>query len=241
MKPNVEHLVAAGIKQSLAVTWHPWVCKALEEFKIDSPTQVAAWLAQTAHESGGYMLLEENLNYRATVMAVCWPNRFAEVEPDPAKPGKTRPKRDAKGALIPNKFALALERKPEALANVVYASRMGNGPTESGEGWKYRGRGLKQLTGKDNYTRCAKALGVDLVANPDLVIQPEFAARSAAWFWASNGCGQIIDGAACTKDSLSQDFVALTKRINGGTIGLPDREKRFKAVLASYGGEPALA
>jgi len=241
MKPTIENMVAAGIKRSVAEAWYPWVCKALEEFKIDSPNQVAGWLAQTAHESGGYTLLEENLNYRATIMAVCWPGRFAEVEPDPAKPGKTKPKRDAKGALIPNKFALALERKPEAIANVVYANRMGNGPTESGEGWKYRGRGLKQLTGKDNVTRCGRALGVDFVSNPDLLLQPEYAARSAAWFWASNGCGQIIDGVSCTKDSLKVDFCNLTKRINGGTIGLPDREKRFNAVLASINGQPITA
>lgn len=241
MKPTVEHLVAAGIKRSVAEVWHPWVVKALDEFKIDSPVQVAAWLAQTAHESGGYTLLEENLNYRATVMAVCWPGRFAEVEPDPDKPGKTKPKRDAKGALIPNKFALALEKHPQQLANVVYASRMGNGPPESGEGWKYRGRGLKQLTGKDNVTRCSRALGVDFVSNPDLLLQPEYAARSAAWFWSANGCGPIIDNAGCTKDSMKNDFCALTKRINGGTIGLADREKRFNAVLAAFGGEPVLA
>lgn len=235
MRPTIDHIVAAGVKRSVAEAWAPWVGKALEEFKIDTPRRVAAWLAQTAHESGGYTLLEENLNYRASIMAVCWPGRFAEVGPD------KKPKRDEKGALIPNKFALALERKPEALANVVYASRMGNGPTESGDGWKYRGRGLKQLTGKDNYTRCGKALGIDLVAHPELLLQPEYAARSAAWFWSSNGCSDIIDGVSCTRDSAAQDFVALTKRINGGTIGLADREKRYKAALAAIEGQPALA
>ena len=240
MTPTLEHLMAAGIKRDVAERWFPHVVKALAEFNITSPKQVAAWLAQTAHESGGYTMLEENLNYRAATMAVCWPGRFAEQEPDPAKPGKTRAKRDAKGALIPNKFALALERKPEAIANVVYASRMGNGPTESGEGWKFRGRGLKQLTGKDNVSRCSKALGVDLVANPDLLLQPEYAARSAAWFWYSNACNKIIDGDQCTRASMEQDFIALTKKINGGTIGLADRKARYDKVLASI-GEPALA
>lgn len=219
---RLAHLTAAGVKNP--GLWLDAARAACVEFGISTDKQVAAFVAQCAHESGGFTALEENLNYRAAIMAVCWPGRFAEQEPDPAKPGKTKAKKDAQGKNIPNKFALALERKPEMLANVVYASRMGNGPTESGEGWKYRGRGLKQLTGKDNYTRCGKALGVDLVSNPDLLLQPEYAARSAAWFWSSNKCSDLID-----KD----DFVGLTKRINGGTIGLADREKRYKAVLAA--------
>jgi len=216
MTPELRHLVAAGVKQAVAEQWLQPVQAALYEFEILSTKQVAAWLAQCAHESGGFTMLEENLNYRAATMAVCWPKRFAEVGPD----GK--PKRDAKGALIPNKFALALERKPEAIANVVYASRMGNGPPESGEGWKYRGRGLKQLTGKDNVRRFSVAAGVDCVAEPDLLLQPAYAAKSAAWFWSINKCGPLAD---------ADDFVGLTKKINGGTIGLADRQKRYKAVL----------
>ena len=233
MIPQIEHLVAAGVKQPLAEKWLPHIELAMTRFAINTPRQVAAWLAQTAHESGGYTALVENLNYRAATMAACWPGRFAEQEPDPAKPGKTRAKRGDKGALIPNKFALALERKPEALANVVYASRMGNGPTESGDGWKYRGRGLKQLTGRANVTACGAAIGMDLVNDPDLLLQERGAALSAAWFWAANKCGQIVDGPACTPDTLMQDFTALTKKINGGTIGLEDRSKRYKAVLAA--------
>lgn len=220
MTPGIDQLTAAGIKREIAERWLPHVQNAMARFGIESERQVAAWLAQTAHESGGYTMLTENLNYRAATMAACWPKRFAEAGPD----GK--PKRDAKGALIPNKFAVALERKPEAIANVVYAARMGNGPTESGEGWKYRGRGLKQLTGKDNYTRCGQALKLDLVADPDLLLQPEGAALSAAWFWSVNKCGPLAD---------ADDFVGLTKKINGGTIGLEDRQRRYKAVLASLG------
>jgi putative chitinase len=220
MTPGIDQLLAAGIKRDVAERWLPHVQAALARFGISTERQVAAWLAQTAHESGGYTMLVENLNYRAATMAACWPKRFAEAGPD----GK--PKRDAKGALIPNKFALALERKPEAIANVVYASRMGNGPPESGDGWLMRGRGLKQLTGRDNVTRCGKALGVDLAANPDLLLEPEWASLSAAWFWSVNKCGPLAD---------ADDFVGLTKKINGGTIGLPDREKRYKAVLASMG------
>ena len=220
MRPGIDQLMAAGIKREAAERWLPHVQNAMARFGIETERQVAAWLAQTAHESGGYTALTENLNYSADTMAVVWPKRFAEMGPD----GK--PKKDAKGKSIPNKFALALHRKPELLANVVYASRMGNGPTESGEGWKYRGRGLKQLTGKDNYTRCGKALELDLVGDPDLLLQPEGAALSAAWFWVTNKCGPLADAG---------DFVGLTKKINGGTIGLEDRQRRYKAVLASLG------
>lgn len=220
MRPGIDQLMAAGIKREAAERWLPHVQNAMARFGIETERQVAAWLAQTAHESGGYTALVENLNYSADTMAVVWPKRFAEMGPD----GK--PKKDAKGKSIPNKFALALHRKPELLANVVYASRMGNGPTESGEGWKYRGRGLKQLTGKDNYTRCGKALELDLVGDPDLLLQPDGASLSAAWFWVTNKCGPLADAG---------DFVGLTKKINGGTIGLEDRQRRYKAVLASLG------
>ena len=224
MRPGIDQLVAAGIKPEVAQRWLPHVQNALARFGIESPRQVAAWIAQTAHESGGFVMLTENLNYSADTMAVVWPSRFAVQEPDPKRPGKTKAKKDAKGKNTPNKFALALHRKPEMLANVVYANRMANGPTESGDGWRYRGRGLKQLTGKDNYTRCGQGLGLDLVANPDLLLEPEGAALSAAWFWAINKCGPIAD---------ADDFVGLTKKINGGTIGLEDRQRRYKAVLAT--------
>lgn len=222
MTPELKHLIAAGVKPAVAEKWLQPVQSALYQFDIFSSRQVAAWLAQCAHESGGFTRLEEDLNYKATTMAVCWPNRFAEQEPDPSRPNKTRPKKDAKGANIPNKFALALQFKPEALANVVYSGRMGNGPVESGEGWLYRGRGLKQLTGKDNVRRFSVAAGVDFVAQPDLLIQPQYAAQSAAWFWSVNKCGPLAD---------ADDFVGLTKRINGGTIGLADRKARYDAVL----------
>lgn len=222
MTPRLEHLVAANIKREVAEKWLPWVQKACIEFEINTPKRVAAFIAQTAHESGGYVSLSENLNYSADGLAGTWPNRFAEINPATKKA-----KKNEKGFNIPNKFALALHRKPEAIANVVYGGRLGNGPIESGDGWKYRGKGLKQLTGKDNVSRCGKALGVDLVENPDLLLEPEFASRSAGWFWKVNNCSQFID---------NDDFVGLTKRINGGTIGLSDREKRYKAVLAAMNG-----
>jgi len=220
MIPGIEQLKAAGIKHEVAERWLPHVQKALARFGIESEKQVAAWLAQTAHESGGYTMLVENLNYRATTLAACWPNRFAEMGPD------KKPKRTEKGALIPTKVAESIAGKPELIANMVYSKRMGNGPAESGEGWLYRGRGLKQLTGKDNVRRFSEAMGVDCVSNPDLLLEPEYAALSAAWFWSVNKCGPLAD---------ADDFVGLTKKINGGTIGLADREKRYKSVLASIG------
>ncbi len=215
MTPHLEHLMAAGVKREVAERWLPHIQSTCAEFSINTRERIAAFLAQTAHESAGYTMLTENLNYSADTMAAVWPGRFAVMGKD-KKPVKE------KGKNVPNKFAQALHRKPEMIANTVYANRMGNGTIESGEGWKYRGRGAKQLTGKDNYSRCAKALGVDLVDKPDLLLEPEFAARSAGWFWAINKCGEIID---------KGDFVGLTKKINGGTIGLADREKRYKAVL----------
>lgn len=220
MTPTLEHLMAAGIKRDVAERWLPHVQAALIRFNINTKNQVAAWLAQTAHESAGYTALVENLNYSADTMAVVWPTRFAELGPD------KKPKKNEKGKNIPNKFALALHRKPEMIANAVYSNRMGNGNIESGEGWKFRGRGLKQLTGKFNHQKCSEGLGVDLVANPDMLLDPRYASLSAAWFWETNKCGPLAD---------SGDFVGLTKKINGGTIGLEDRTKRYKAVLAAMG------
>jgi putative chitinase len=216
MRPTLEHLVAAGVNRELAERWLPHVQTALERFGITTKRQVAGWIAQCAHESAGFKTLTENLNYSADTMAVVWPTRFAVLGPD-KKPVKV------KGKNQPNKFALALHRKPELIANTVYANRMANGNIESGDGWRYRGRGLKQLTGKDNYTRCGQGLGMDLVGNPDLLLSPEGASMSAAWFWSVNKCGPIAD---------SGDFVALTKKINGGTIGLEDRQRRYNAVMA---------
>lgn len=220
MKPEIEQLTAAGIKRDVAERWLPHIQSALEQFNITTELQVAGFLAQCAHESGGFTRLEESLNYASDRLAVIWPNRFAEMGSD------KKPKKNEKGFNIPNKFALALHRKPELIANVVYSSRMGNGPVESGDGWKFRGRGLKQLTGRDNYTRCKAAIKYDIVENPDLLLEPRWAALSAGWFWEANKCSQIID---------TGDFVALTRKINGGTIGLEDRTKRYRAVLATMG------
>jgi putative chitinase len=217
MIPQTRHIVAAGVKQATAEKWTDAVVAACQEFGINTPQRIAGFLSQCAHESGGFERLQENLNYSADGMAGIWPKRFAVMGPD-GKPVK----KDGKNQ--PNKFALALHRKPEMIANVVYSNRMGNGSIESGEGWKYRGRGLKQLTGKSNHTECGNELGVDLVANPDLLLEPTYAARSAAWFWQKNKCNTFADVG---------DIEGLTKRINGGLIGIADRKARYQAAERS--------
>jgi putative chitinase len=211
MIPTIADLQAAKIKNP--EKWLDAVGATCVEFKIDTPQRLAAFLAQTSHESGGYTMLSENLNYRAATLAACWPNRFAVLGPD-KKPIKEN------GKLVPTAVANSIAGKPEFIANLVYSSRMGNGPAESGEGWLYRGRGLKQLTGKDNYTRCGEALGVKLVANPDLLLEPLYAARSAGWFWQANNLSAFADVG---------DIKGMTKKINGGYIGLEARQALYDA------------
>lgn len=194
--------------------YQPHLVRLMPEYGIDSPARVAAFIAQIAHESSDFTRLTENLNYSAQGLAGTWPNRF----------------RTAQGQ--PNAHAHALHRRPEAIANAVYCNRMGNGPEASGDGWKYRGRGLKQLTGKDNYRACGEALDIDLVAHPELLEEPQWAVASACWFWRTNGCSPLADRG---------NFSALTRKINGGLIGLAEREaywERAKAVLRME-GQPA--
>lgn len=214
MNITIDMLKAVKVKEP--EKWLDAIRLTCEEFSIDTPQRVAAFLAQTSHESAGYTMLEENLNYSDVTMAAVWPPRFAVKGPD----GKY--KLDEKGKKIPNAFAKALHRKPELIANAVYSNRMGNGTIESGEGWLYRGRGLKQLTGKDNVTRCSKALGVDFVSNPDLLLQPEYAARSAGWFWKTNNLSKFAD---------AEDIKGMTKVINGGEIGLAQREALYEGCV----------
>lgn len=193
-----QHLSAAGVKNP--GEWLAAIQSACFEFQINTPEQIAAFIAQTAHESAGYTRLTENLNYSAEALMRVWPKRF---------PTKT--------------VADAFARNPELIANQVYSSRMGNGPVQSGDGWKFIGRGLKQLTGRDNYTRCGNALGFKLVESPEMLLRPVGASRSAGWFWRVNDCGPLADAG---------EFEKLTKRINGGLIGLEDRKARYDRVLA---------
>lgn len=214
MIPTIEHLKAAKVKNP--EKWIDALVDTCRDFEINTPERIASFLAQTSHESGGYTMLSENLNYRATTLAACWPNRFAVLGAD-KKPIKEN------GKLVPTKLAESIAGKPELIANLVYSSRMGNGPAESGEGWKYRGRGLKQLTGKDNYTRCGQALGVDLVSNPDLLLEPMYAAKSAGWFWKTNKLAEFAD---------KEDIKGMTKKINGGLIGYEARQALYDACVA---------
>jgi putative chitinase len=211
MTPTIADLHAAKVKHP--EKWIDAVIATCQEFEINTPQRVAGFLAQTSHESGGYTMLTENLNYRAATLAACWPNRFAVLGAD-KKPVKEN------GKLVPTAVANSIAGKPELIANLVYSSRMGNGPAESGEGWLYRGRGLKQLTGKFNYEKCSQGLGVDLVGNPDLLLEPLYAARSAGWFWKSNALSTYAD---------SGDIKGMTKKINGGYIGLEARQALYDA------------
>jgi putative chitinase len=209
-------LVAVKIKDP--DKWLEVIKNTCQEFEINTPERIASFLAQTAHESAGYTMLEENLNYSDVTMAAVWANRFAVIDPATKKP-----KKDEKGKNIPNAFAKALHRKPELIANAVYSNRMGNGTIESGEGWKHRGMGLKQLTGKDNHKRCGEALGVDFVSNPALLLEPNNAARSAGWFWKTNNLSKFAD---------VEDIKGMTQKINGGLIGYDQRKALYDACIA---------
>jgi putative chitinase len=168
------------------------------KFEINTPLRLAHFLAQCGHESGGFKLTQENLNYSAKGLNGIFKKYFPTLE-----------------------SAVPYERKPEKIANKVYGGRMGNGTEASGDGWKFHGRGFIQLTGKDNYTAFTKSIGEDCVGNPDLVAS-KYALASAAWFFNKNGLHKMADGGA--NDTV---VTSITKRVNGGTIGLPDRIKHF--------------
>jgi putative chitinase len=216
MTPTIANLQAVKVKNP--EKWLDAVVDACREFEINTPQRIASFLAQTSHESGGYTMLTENLNYRAATLAACWPNRFAVLGAD-KKPVKEN------GKLVPTAVANAIAGKPELIANMVYSGRMGNGPAESGDGWLYRGRGLKQLTGKDNVTRCSRDLGVDFVSNPDLLLEPVYAVKSACWLWKVNKLSDFADAG---------DIKGMTKKINGGFIGLEQRQALYDACLKTF-------
>jgi putative chitinase len=197
---NSEQLAQAlKITPIKAEEWIDAINETFDRFDISTPERQACFLGQCAHESGGFTALKENLNYSAEGLTKVWPKRFPSLD-------VTQP----------------YHRNPEKIANKVYADRMGNGNEASGDGFKYRGRGLIQLTGKDNYRACGEALGVDLVENPDLVSSPQYAALSAGWFWDKNKLNQFAD---------ANDMTTLTKRINGGTHGLDDRVARTQHAI----------
>jgi putative chitinase len=170
----------------------------MEKFGIDNPLRLSHFLSQCAHESGNFKLVRENLNYSADGLRKIFPKYFPTIE-------------------VANKYA----RQPEKIANRVYANRMGNGDEASGDGWKFRGRGAIQTTGKDNYAAFDKFVDDDILANPDLVAT-KYPLMSAAFFFHKNKLWDI-----CDKGHTHDVVVAVTKRVNGGVIGLEERQKNF--------------
>jgi putative chitinase len=194
---QLEEIFPHAKKENLEKFCEP-LNKAMAEFEIDNPKREAMFLAQCAHESGQFAAVSENLNYKAETLTKVFPKYFHDKDP--------------------NDYA----KQPEKIANVVYANRMGNGDTESGDGYRYRGRGLIQLTGKNNYTKCGEALNMDLHEDSDYLSTPDGAARSAAWFWSENDLNECAD---------ADDIVNCTKKVNGGTLGLEEREAFWKKAL----------
>lgn len=204
---NVNDLAALAERPDSEVA--PWlepIAAAMDEFQIDGPARQAAFLAQIVHESDGLTRVVENLNYSAPRLVAVWPHHFY-LPPD-----------DAKGRYEASQYA----HRPEPLANLIYAQRLGNGPVESGDGWRFRGRGLVQLTGRRLYTEAGEALGLDLVNQPDLLQSPEPAARAAGWYW------QHIGGNALADEGSQDAFERLTVAINGDLIGEDHRFALWK-------------
>jgi putative chitinase len=186
-------LLALGIEGK----WFEPLQETFEKYQINTPKRQACFIGQCMHESGGFRLLKENLNYSAKALINTWPSRFPDMD-----------------------TAEKFERNPEKIANKVYSGRMGN--TEDGDGAKYIGRGLIQLTGKDNYTAFGEAIGEDLVANPQLVEEPRYAALSAGWFFNKRNLNALAD---------VMDITTMTIRINGGKIGIDDRIAKINKAL----------
>ena len=178
--------------------WLDGLNATFERFDIMSPLRKAAFIGQCGHESGNFKMLTENLNYRAEALQKLWPKRF-----DSAK-------------------AQSCARNPKLIATVVYSNRMGNRDEASGDAWRFIGRGCIQLTGSANYFHAGKALGVDLIMNPELVATPMYAALTAGWFWDTHKLNQYAD---------SRDYKTMTKKINGGFIGLDDRIKHINHAI----------
>jgi putative chitinase len=186
--------------------WHQVLVQLLPDYEINTPQRVASFLAQCAHESGGFTALKENLNYKPATLRKIFPKYFPTDD-------------------LANAYC-SMPNKQEAIANRVYANRMGNGDEHSGDGYRYCGRGLIQLTGKDNYTFFAGSIDVSVEEASEYLQTFEGAVQSACWFWESNNLNQYAD---------KGDILTMTKRINGGTIGLEDRIKHYEHALHVLG------
>jgi len=183
--------------------WYTYVYSNLHLYNINTVERVSGFLAQTAHESQDYNVLVENLNYSAKRLCQVWPKRFPNLS-----------------------VAKRYERNPERLANKVYANRMGNGPEESGDGWKFRGRGIIQCTGRSNYTAASKFLfdSLYLVENPQAVYNDkDVCVKVACWYWTERKINNSCD---------RKDIVSMTRLVNGGTVGLEDRRFKFNKNLS---------
>jgi putative chitinase len=206
MELTRDHLKQLLPKNPYIDYWFNALSQLLPDYEINTPQRMAAFIAQCAHESGGFTALKENLNYRPETLRKLFGKYFPSDELARAY------------ANMPN--------KQEAIANRVYANRMGNGPEESGDGYRFCGRGLIQLTGRDNYTWFAASLNISVEEASEYLQTFEGAAQSACWFWETNNLNQWAD---------KSDILTLTKRINGGTIGLEDRIKHYEHALHVFG------
>lgn len=202
-----DQLQAIIPKNTHVAHWYESLCAILPDYEIDTPQRVAAFLAQCAHESGGFTAIQENLNYRPETLLKIFPKYFP-------------------GGLAEAQHICSLPNKQEAIANRVYANRMGNGPEESGDGWKFCGRGLIQLTGRSNYTKFAESIDTPVEEITEFLQTFEGCIQSACWFWEANNLNQYAD---------SGDILTMTKRINGGTIGLEDRKQHYQHALQVFG------
>jgi len=185
--------------------WYNALSQLLPDYEINTPQRIAAFIAQCAHESGGFLFLKENLNYRAETLSRIWPRYFP---PDVAKDYASKP------------------NKQEAIANRAYANRMGNGDEASGDGYKFCGRGLIQLTGRTNYTWFAASIGITPEEAEEYLQTFEGAAQSACWFWETNNLNKFAD---------IGDIKGMTKVINGGFLGLDDRIEHYNEALHLLG------
>ncbi len=192
--------------------WHIALMQLLPDYDINTPKRIAAFVAQCAHESGGFMVLKENLNYKWETLRKIFPKYFPND--DIAKMYAAKPNKQA------------------AIANRVYANRMGNRDEASGDGFRFCGRGLIQLTGRNNYQAFADSLEMNINDVPDYLMTFEGAAQSACWFWETNNLNKFADAG---------DILNLTKRINGGTIGLADREHHYEIALNAIGVDTRMA
>jgi len=197
-----DQLKALGLGEQ----WLNPLNETFDKYQINTPKRQACFLGQTLHESGNFKFTRENLNYSAKALMATWPSRFPDIA-----------------------TANQYERQPEKIASKVSLGRMGNETPEDAA--KYIGRGLIQVTGKEAYQHCGEALGIDLLAHPELLEEPRYATLSAGWFWGKRGLNALAD------EGTSDSFEVMTKRINGGLLGLDDRKSKMIEALKALGGQ----